>query len=157
MVEIDLTQVIFPNLVLLDVSPFKSKDEMFEFMTVRFEKEGIVDCAKEYRTALEYRESLGSTYMGSHIALPHGKSSTVKIPAIGVCVCNEMFEYLSSGEKGMVKYIFMLAIPETQQGADYMRTLATLATLLAHKEFIDIIEKAKTYNDIIDGIKLYSL
>lgn len=151
--SIDLSKVFVKDAVVLDHEPFLNKDTMFDFMVDRFVQAGIVTDKLEYLDALQYREGLGSTYMGNYIALPHGKCDAVTQPGIGFCRCVSPFQYESCGESGEVKYIFMLAIAGTQTGDEYMRVLAALAGLLAHDEFIDLVSKAKSYNEILEIIK----
>ena len=52
-----------------------------------------------------------------------------------------------------VKYIFVLAISENQENDYHLRVLATLAGFLAHDEFLALLEKAESYDDLIKGIK----
>mgnify|MGYP002237755815 CR=1 FL=1 len=70
---------------------------MFDVMTAKFEEAGFVSDAKAYKDALEYRESLGPTYMGNFVAIPHGKCKEVLKPGIGFCRCKKPFIYESSG------------------------------------------------------------
>ena len=75
--EVNLSKVLIRDTVLLDVEPFTDKETMFETLAAKFEAAGIVTDAKQYIKALEQRETLGSTYMGNMIALPHGKCDAV--------------------------------------------------------------------------------
>lgn len=151
--EVNLSKVLIKDTVLLDVEPFKDKESMFEILAKKFEASGIVTDAKEYMKALEERETLGSTYMGNMIALPHGKCDAVVKPGIGFCRCKSAFRYRSHDEEGDVRYIFMLAIAGNQSGDQYLRVLATLAGLLTHEEFLDVLEHAKSYEEIIYAIQ----
>ena len=138
---VNLAEVLLDEMVILDCEPFKDKENMFDVMTAKFEEAGFVSDAKAYKDALEYRESLGPTYMGNFVAIPHGKCKEVLKPGIGFCRCKEPFIYESSGESGEVKYIFVLAISENQENDYHLRVLATLAGMLAHKELAAIDEK----------------
>lgn len=61
---VNLAEVLLDEMVILDCEPFKDKENMFDVMTAKFEEAGFVSDAKAYKDALEYRESLGPTYMG---------------------------------------------------------------------------------------------
>lgn len=150
--EVNLSEVLIRDTVMLDVEPFVDKEAMFEILAAKFETAGIVTNAKEYIKALEERETLGSTYMGNMIALPHGKCDAVVKPGIGFCRCKTSFRYQSHGEEGDVRYVFMLAIAGNQSGDQYLRVLATLAGLLTHEEFIEVLEHAQSYEDIIEAV-----
>ena len=142
---VNLAEVLLDEMVILDCEPFKDKENMFDVMTAKFEEAGFVSDAKAYKDALEYRESLGPTYMGNFVAIPHGKCKEVLKPGIGFCRCKEPFIYESSGES------------ENQENDYHLRVLATLAGMLAHKEFLELLEKAESYDDLIHGIKQLQL
>jgi mannitol/fructose-specific phosphotransferase system IIA component (Ntr-type) len=76
-------------------------------------------------------------------------------PGIGFCRCKEPFTYKSYGEEGQVKFVFMLAIAMDQGADNYMRVLATLAGLLTHQEFLDILDKGTSYEEIMEQIQTY--
>ena len=50
-----------------------------------------------------------------------------------------------------------LAISENQENDYHLRVLATLAGMLAHEEFLELLEKAESYDDLIHGIKQLQL
>ena len=151
--SVDLSEVLLDEMVILDREPFKDKDDMFNVMTRQFETAGLVSDAGAFKKALDFRETLGPTYMGNMIAIPHGKCKEVLTPGIGFCRCREPFIYESGGESGEVKYIFVLAISENQENDYHLRVLSTLAGFLAHDEFLALLEKAESYDDLIKGIK----
>ena len=151
----DLARVLVKEAVILDRETFKNKEEMFDFMASKFVESGIVTDKIRFIDSLHKREDLGSTYMGNFIGLPHGKCEEVITPGIGLCRCKKSFIYESNGEKGEVKYIFMLAIAGSQTGDQYMRVLATLAGLLTHDEFLAEIDKANNYEEILSIMKKY--
>ena len=66
---VNLAEVLLDEMVILDCEPFKDKENMFDVMTAKFEEAGFVSDAKAYKDALEYRESLGPTYMGNFVAI----------------------------------------------------------------------------------------
>lgn len=149
---INLAEVLLNEMVILDCEPFNDKEDMFDAMTRKFEEAGFVSDAKAYKEALEYRETLGPTYMGNFVAIPHGKCKEVIKPGIGFCRCKDSFIYESAGESGEVKYIFVLAISDNQANDYHLRVLATLAGMLAHDEFLELLGTAESYEDLIHGI-----
>ncbi len=156
MTEIDLSKVLTKEAVTLDHEPFASKEEMFDFMSKKFLDAGIITDQKAYIQALEEREEMGPTYMGNYIGLPHGRCNEVISSGIGFCRCKEPFTYQSCGETGEVKYVFMLAIPGSQSGEQYMRVLATLAGLLAKEEFVDHLDDVHNYEELMELVKTCS-
>ncbi len=150
--NIKLADVLLNEMVVLDCEPFTDKNEMLDVMTHKFEDAGFVSNAKAFKKALEYRETLGPTYMGNFVAIPHGKCKEVLKPGIGFCRCKKPFIYESGGESGEVKYIFILAISNNQENDYHLRILATLAGMLAHQNFLELLENASSYEELISGI-----
>ena len=138
MTDIDLSKVLTKEAVTLNHEPFASKEEMFDFMSKKFLDAGII------------------TDQQAYIGLPHGRCDEVVLSGIGFCRCKEPFIYQSCGETGEVKYVFMLAIPGTQSGEQYMRVLATLATLLAKEKFVDHLDEVGSYEELMDLVKICS-
>ena len=95
--------------------------------------------------------------MGNLVAVPHGKCREVLKPGIAFYRCKEPFVYESAGESGFVKYIFVLAISENQENNYHLRVLAALAGMLAHKEFLKLLEEAADYEEFIHGINQLKL
>ena len=153
---INLGEVLVKEAVVLDHDPFKDKDEMFDFLAGKLNSAGVATDKEAYKKALYEREEMGPTYMGNFIGLPHGKCDEVIKPGIAFCRCKEPFTYQSCGEEGKVKYVFMLAIAGTQSGDEYMRVLATLAGLLAHEEFLAVLETCTSYEDLLDKINEFN-
>lgn len=48
-------------------------------------------------------------------------------------------------------------ISENKRMIIHLRVLATLAGMLAHEEFLELLEKAESYDDLIHGIKQLQL
>ena len=44
--DVNLAEVLLPEMVILDCEPFKDKEDMFDTMTRRFEEAGFVSDAK---------------------------------------------------------------------------------------------------------------
>jgi mannitol/fructose-specific phosphotransferase system IIA component (Ntr-type) len=72
---------------------------------------GCIEDESEFVKALYEREKQGSTYMGNGIAIPHGKSDTVKRAAAAFCRCAP-FLYESNNDTGEVGIVFVLAVPQ---------------------------------------------
>lgn len=155
MEEVELSKVLLKEAVVLDQYTFDSKEEMFDLMASKFIEAGIISDKEKFIESLKERECIGPTYMGNLIGLPHGKSDVVIKPGIGFCKCKVPFTYKSCGEEGQVKYVFMLAIAGTQTGDEYMRILARLAGLLMYQEFLDELDLARSYKDVLRIIEEY--
>lgn len=157
MEAVQIFNVLSPETVLLDVEPFDSKETMFQLLCRKFLEAKVITSTDEFTEALNYRESLGSTYMGHGIAIPHGKSKAVVKPGICFCRCREGFSYKSHDEVGQVTLIFMLAIPEEQPAEEYLQTLASLARLLMHDKFVELLHHVGSYQELSQLIREYKV
>ena len=153
MSSVDISQVLLPEMTVLDKETFASKEELFAFMSEKFEKSGIVTDAKKFEEALYAREEEGPTYIGQMLALPHGICDEVVRPGVGFCRVQTPFIYKSHGEEGEVKFIFTMAIVGEDGKMEHLRILSALARLLAHEEFLDALNYVQSYDEIIDAIK----
>lgn len=148
--KIRIEDVLLKEIVFLNETSFKDKRELFEYLTDKLFEQNIIMSKEDFIHSLLERESIGSTYMGNYIALPHCKSETVKKTVICFCRCSEPFKYESYDENGEVKYIFLLAVDKKDSNDEYIRILATLAGYLAHEELIEQLSDIQSYEELID-------
>ena len=152
---VDLTAIMSRPLVVLDPPLFQSKQEVFDFCVPKLKEAGVIQDEMVFYQALQAREEQASTYMGSGIALPHGKSETVQKAAICFCRCHAPFAYQSHGETGQARYVFLLAIPQSEANDGYLRILAKLAGLLMYPEFLQCLDCVQSYQEVIDAIRRF--
>ena len=148
-----ISQVIRSDTVDLNLTGIKSKEQLLDIMISMFLKAGVIESREKFLEAIYEREALGPTYMDNCIAIPHGKSTTVKTPCVAFARCNEGVFYNTQLGGGIVKLIFMLAIPGEMSGEEYIRVLSRLARLLIYEDFIAALYRAETYDDVIAAIK----
>lgn len=150
--RIDIPEVLIPEMTILDKETFADKEELFAFMSQKFADSGIVTDAKKFEEALYAREEEGPTYIGNLLAMPHGICDEVVRPGVGFCRVNTPFIYRSHGEEGEVKYIFTMAIVGEDGKMQHLRILAALARLLAHEEFLELLGKVQSYDELIEAV-----
>lgn len=148
-----ISEVILPDTVELDHENFQSKEDLFTHMVSLLYRAKRITSEDSFMESLYEREDLGPTYMGNFIAIPHGKSEAVKESTIAFCRCSQGLLYNSHGEEGIVKIIFMLAIPKETSAEKYIKVLSTLSRLLTYEDFITKLEKAENYEDVIKAVK----
>ena len=151
--QLVISQVIQPDMVDLNLQDIKDKEQLLDVMITMFFDAGVIDSKEEFLKAIYEREALGPTYMGNCIAIPHGKSKTVKNPGVAFCRCGEGVFYHTDLGGGIVKLIFMLAIPDQMSGEEYIRVLSRLARLLVYEDFLNDLYQAKDYSDVMAAIK----
>lgn len=152
-----ISDIILPETVNLFLQTPRSKDELFRNMVNLLHKANTIDSQDNFLDAIYERESLGPTYMGDFIAIPHGKSSSVIKTAIAICRFEPGFFYPTEDEEvgGIVKLVFMLAIPDQMSGNEYIRILSRLARLLVYPEFVERLFSADEYDEVISSVEKF--
>ena len=120
--EIMLSSIIKEDLFHVDVAPFRNKEDLFDTCAAWLAEKGIIRDTEQLKKALYYRESIGSTYLGNYIALPHAKGVSVECSTVLFCRTKTPFLYQSKDEEGEVKYIAkLLAMDEFTSKLDGFR------------------------------------
>ncbi len=148
MENLDLSNALKPDLIDISNSEFVDKDDLFDHMANMLYKSGCIESVEEFKKALYEREDTGSTYMGDNLAVPHGKSSTVKNAAVAICR-SKPFMYNSNNFSGEVKLSVMLAIPEESSSNEYIKMLSTITRLLMDQEFVDVLFNSDDADTIV--------
>lgn len=148
--EIKISSIIKEELFHVDVDPFRDKEELFDTCARWLAEENVVKDIQQLKEALYHRESIGSTYLGNYIALPHAKGVSVEYSSVLFCRTKSPFMYQSNDEEGEVKYIFMLIIPENETNDGYIHILASIAKLLTMDEFTSKLDGFKNAEDFIN-------
>ena len=126
-----------------------SKEKLFDFMAEMLLNSRRITDKCEFIKALYEREKTGSTYMGMGLAIPHGKSSCVQEPSVAISRFQPFLYDKKEGE--MVHIAVLLAIPDSMNQKDYIKSLADTATLLADETFFEILSKETDKNIILEA------
>ena len=149
---LQISEVIKPETVELNMTGITSKDDVIEFLADLLDKAGHLTNKSDYIQSVYEREQLGPTYMGNFIAIPHGKSEAVKKAGVAFGCTKQGFKYETELGGGIVKLVFLLAIPNQMSADAYMAVLARLARLLVHEEFCNDLYEACSYQDVFNAI-----
>lgn len=102
-----IEEFLSENLINLDFNPVNKEDALSK-MVQMFKKENKIKSETDFLNKIFKREKEGSTGFGRQIAVPHGKSKTVKELSLAVARVKNGLKYNSlDGQK--VKLIFMVA------------------------------------------------
>ena len=102
-------------------------------------------------SALLARERMGSTGIGSGIALPHGRLAGLE-KVIAIVVTTTPAINFDAIDNKPVDIFFTLLVPQEQTDG-HLQTLAMVAGKLSDKETIKSIRKAATSDDIIRALQ----
>lgn len=101
--------------------------------------------------ALSEREELGSTGIGQGIAIPHGKSDSVKevVAALGISKKGIDFDALD----GEPVYLFFMLVAPSNAAGIHLKILAKISRLLKDKFFRQALRESKNPEEVLKLIK----
>ena len=113
---------------------------------------GKLNDKEEYKKQILKRESQSSTGLEEGIAIPHAKTSAVKIPSIAFGFSKNGVDYESlDGEPS--KLFFMIAAPANASDT-HIEILSKLTTMLLDDDIREKLLEVKTPQEVIDILSL---
>lgn len=140
--------MISKELILLDIEASNKNEIIKKLSKVAYEQNKIISIDDFVDSVLEREESF-STGIGQSIAIPHGKSNSVKEPMIVFAKLQEGIIW-DVGEDDKVDLIFLLGVPEERADDLHLKLLAKLSRNLMEKEFVDGLRKASNVDEIFN-------
>lgn len=148
----DLKKMTNDKLILLNEKS-KTKEDVIKKLIDKLYDEGVVSSKDEFFNAVMERESHSPTGLERGVAIPHGKSTTVKKAAFAVArLENSIDNWESVTEDNKVELVFLLAIPKAEEGSTHLKLLAELSSALMYEEFTTNLKKARNCNEFIEAL-----
>ena len=144
--------LINDDLILLDCV-LEAKEEVIKSLVEKLYEDGALESKKEfYKTVME-REASSPTGLEDGLAIPHGKSTTVKYPRIAIArTKNSIAEWESVDDENEVNLIFLIAIPKGESGSTHIDVLTKLTSSFMVDGFIENLQKTKTKKELLAAI-----
>ena len=138
------------NAVTANISSTTKEEVIAELISLLASAQVIKDKDKLIKILLE-REALGSTGIGEGVAIPHGKSESVKelVAAFGISQKGVNFDSLD----GEPVYIFFLLVAPEDSAGPHLKALARISRILKDKYFRDTLKSAKDEKTLLKIIK----
>jgi PTS system nitrogen regulatory IIA component len=96
------------------------------------------------REALESREKLGSTGIGKEVAIPHGRTLSVRRLKVLVARSKKGIPWGAADDKP-VKLFFVVVAPPVEKTNEYLPLLGMLVAAMQEKQHRDRVLKSKTF------------
>lgn len=126
----------------------KTKSEIIDEMVDILYSAGKLNDKEEYKKEILKREAQSSTGLEEGIAIPHAKTSAVKIPSIAFGLSKEGVDYESlDGEPS--KLFFMIAAPANASDS-HIEVLSKLTTMLLDDDVREKLLNVKTPNEVLE-------
>ncbi|RKQ30276.1 fructose-specific PTS transporter subunit EIIC [Oceanobacillus halophilus] len=149
-----LTSITDVDLIEIDLQGTE-RDEVIDEIIGKFDAKGVLESKEVFKQAILDRENQSTTGLGMHIAIPHGKSNTVKRPAVAFGMKRDGVDW-SSIDGTDAKLIFMIAVPEESAGDTHLQILQMLSRKLMDDEFREQLLSVRTKEEayqLLDTIR----
>lgn len=142
-----MLKTLFTEDLMIGSLKANNKKKAIEEMVDQLDKQGKLLNKSAYLQAVLDREEEYSTGIGMGIAIPHGKSTGVKEPAL-VFARSEAGVDFDSMDGEPAHLIFMVAVPESAN-EDHLKILGLISRKLMHKDVRDQLMAAKSYDEVL--------
>jgi PTS system fructose-specific IIC component len=132
------------NLDLIDVDlTGNSRNEVIEEMINKLDDSGVLTSKADFKQSILNRENESTTGIGMNIAIPHGKSDSVKVPRVVFGKKRDGVDW-NSLDGTDAKLIFMIAVPRQREGNEHLKILQMLSRKLMDDKFRNELLAAQT-------------
>lgn len=145
-----MSELINKSMIILDFNA-SSKEEAIEKLARKIDEEGRLQNLNLYIDEVKKREEEFSTAVGFDIAIPHGKCCYVKKAAVAFGRLKNKIKWSDEEE---VKYIFLLAVPDSEAGDKHLQILAQLSRNIMRDEFRKKLEEGKGIEQVAEILEL---
>jgi PTS system fructose-specific IIC component len=147
-----LRNMTHPNLVVFDVDAL-NKEQVIQQLISNIKQEGYIESEQTFLEAVLQREEVSPTGMEKGLAIPHGKSETVKKAVFAVARLKTPLEdWESIDPDNKVQLVFLIAIPESEAGTTHLKVLSTLSTNLMKDGYLEGLMAAETKEQFLDRL-----
>lgn len=132
--------------ICLDV---RTKDEALKAMSTLLKKERYIEDVDTFVQDIYMREAEGVTGIGNGVAIPHGKSDSVKRIGIAIATLAHPIAW-ESLDDNPVDLIFLFCVSTDADFAhNHMRMLSRVAGKIADDDLLILIKKSRTPKCIV--------
>lgn len=143
-----MSEIISREMIVLDLEA-KDKDEVIEKLSRVIEKQGKLIDLKGYIEQVKDREKTFATSVGFDFAIPHGKCDSVKSAAVAFARLKDEIKW---SDEEVAKYIFLIAVPESEAGDTHLKILAQLSRKIMREEFREKLEKSNDIEEVLENL-----
>lgn len=132
---------------------FQSKQEAIRYLVKQLGDAGKLANKEEFLQAVLDREKLSPTGFEGGLAIPHGKSASVKEAAFAIAVLKTpLADWESIDPNNKVQLVILLAIPEREAGSTHLSLLSEFVTRLSNESYKNGLLQAKTNTELFERL-----
>lgn len=144
----ELSKIIDKKLIRLDMET-ETKDEMLHQLSDLLFEEKCIENVDNFLKDVYLREEEGQTGLGNHIAIPHGKSSSVIKTSIAIGKSKHDLAWESLDDQP-VKVVILFAVKESDKTTKHLKMLSQVAVTLADDEVLEGLLSSEDPDSIVD-------
>lgn len=127
----------------------ENKDEVLSKLADLLLEDNAITSKEEYLKAVYEREAETPTGIGNFIAIPHGKSACILKTSVAYARLKKGIEW-ESFDDNPVKFVFLLAVPETNRNINHLKLLSHIAQILAQDDIVEKLEKIDITEEVME-------
>lgn len=143
--------LINKNLIVINLEAEDKHDAISKLISMAKSEDKITSEEEFFQCVLK-REKEFSTGIGCGIAIPHGKSETVKEAIIAFAKLKKGIDW-EAMDSGSVDLIFLLGVPEINKENLHLKILAKLSRKLMDEDFVKILRDSCTAQEVYEALK----
>ena len=128
----NISEIITPSRIELNLT-LRTKHELLEYLPGILLRNGDTDDIHEVRRVIFERERLMSTGIGYGIALPHGKTNSVKKTTAALITLSSAIDYDSLD--GLPVQIIVMLVGKEDQVSTHLKLLSKISRLISSDSF----------------------
>ncbi|MFD1738118.1 fructose-specific PTS transporter subunit EIIC [Bacillus salitolerans] len=144
-----ITELLKADTIILDLKSQSKSDVIRELADQLFEAGRLAD-KDQFIQAIEGREAQSTTGIGEGIAIPHAKTSAVKIPAIAFGRSKQGIDY--EALDGQMSHLFFMIAASEGANNEHLETLSRLSSFLMDPHFREKLEAASSVDEVLAAI-----
>ncbi|MGE8203642.1 fructose-specific PTS transporter subunit EIIC [Heyndrickxia sp. NPDC080065] len=121
----------------------ETRDDIIDEMIQKLNHVGALHSQAEFKQAIMDREEESTTGIGMNIAIPHGKSDTVKKPSVAFGIKQSGVDWKSLDGTN-AKLIFMIAVPKESEGNEHLKIIQMLSRKLMDDSYRERLLSVQT-------------
>ncbi|MGL5049198.1 MAG: PTS fructose transporter subunit EIIC [Fusobacteriaceae bacterium] len=148
----NFSNLINSNLIILDLDS-QNKNEVIQKLVDLLDQNGILTDKQDFLKTVMDRENISPTGLEGGLAIPHGKSTSVKVPKIAVArLKNKIKNWESVDEENEVNLVFLIAIPDSEKGTTHIEVLSNLTSLFMEEGFLESLKNSQNKDEFLNII-----
>jgi PTS system fructose-specific IIC component len=144
-----ITELLKRDTIILDIKA-RTKRDVINELVEKLHSAGRLQDKEKFTEAILAREAQSTTGIGEGIAIPHAKTSAVKVPAIAFGRSKEGVDY--EALDGQPSHLFFMIAASEGANNEHLETLSRLSSFLMDPAFRLKIESASTVDDVLRAI-----